>query len=243
MERTPDIVSRALQPLPNQCGTVTLLPLTIGHALLLDRLATGALQRNGLAGLPLLRAVFILSRPSAATETLLEGGIAALEAAETDYAATLTGLDEPTLSRWLFAHVLAAFEAEAEVIFAEDGEVELIAGDGNGLGGILNLASAVVEMQLVRSHRELLATPVSVAIVLTTAGAIRRGATWADPTYVDRQERTDEKERGADSGEREDGGLTASRSSADAGGMPDCADQKRSAAPDAPDQCNSPRTK
>ena len=185
MQPTPAIVARALQPLAVTGGNATVLPLTIGHCLLLDRSDSRVLRDGATDGLDLFRAVYILTRPAADSETVLARGRETFDAAVLDYIATLESVTAGELAALVYAQIVAAFAPDAQVVFPNEGRGEMLVNtEGNGLGWVLNLIMALFEGGLVTSMRAALEMPVATAIALTIGSAVRNGAEWSEPSYV-----------------------------------------------------------
>jgi hypothetical protein len=193
MDKTPSTVVNALQPLPLELGNALLLPPTIGHCILLDRLDTGILQAKELpTGAALFTAIFILSHPSLESERLLAHSDKAFQSAVADFSRKIPTLDEAMIGVILAAHVNRAFEPYADTEFPKindrDGWKEIpIAGKtpGNGLGWLANLVGCIASGRI---PREILDMPVATAFALAVINRIQSGAEWRDLTYIERDE-------------------------------------------------------
>lgn len=189
MRRTPEIVIHALQPLPIRFGGVAVLPLTFGHALLLDRLDSPALPGGQLTGLPLYRAVYVLTRPARATEDALAAGPDSFDVTVTRFSKSIAHIEENALAFMIFAQVQAAYRPNRKTIARQnpdDPPIDTL-GD-NGLGDVLNCAAGFFEITHATTLREFLDFPIAAFAALQTAAAIRAGDHWGEPAYDDEEE-------------------------------------------------------
>jgi len=192
MRRTPDVVIRALQPLPIPVtGEVQFLPVTLGHVLLLDRLDSPLLRGQKLASNDVFRAAFILSRPYAATLALLASGPANLDAAVAAFVTTaVRTVPGDVLAVLLHAQLLAATGPDREREFPTSQKKNKFDLDEcRGLGWVLALtARLTVEVPGLATlcpGGDLWNLPVATAFVLTVADDIRAGAEFTGaPSYV-----------------------------------------------------------
>jgi hypothetical protein len=191
--RTPAIVLRSLLPAPLRIGGVDLLPLTIGHCLVLDRLDSAALGNTlGLTRLDLFRTLYVLSHPYDVSEQQLARDREAFDAVVVGFSRSVPNIEEIELNAIIQAHLVGAFASHADVDFKPtEGSVQY-GPDGNGFGWAMNLVCALIEF----THRplaEILAMPIATAFALCACSMVRSGAEWRDDswTMAERHERED----------------------------------------------------
>lgn len=185
MQCTPTTVIHALHPLPVVHNGLTVLPVTFGHCLLLDRLVPAALQFQPLTGFDCWRVLYILSRPQADTLATIQGG--QFDDSVAAWALTLPEQNEGVAGVIARSQMVAAFAPLAETALPAHlvGDVETVVSiqPGTGLGWILLRISELCERM---SMAEALDFPVCTALALLVAREIRQGCTWNEPTYEDR---------------------------------------------------------
>ena len=202
MDRTPSIVRRALLPMPLRIGDkVRLLPVTIGHALLLHELCSPfvlAKSKAAIANGEIFRAIFILAHPGAVTEALLAGDVGALDDAVAKFSIDLPEIPDAAFAAVVRHHINAAFESFAKTEFPqrEGATIHITGPDGNGLGVMLNLVGHLIEMGHEPDLARLKNIPVITAFALSISNSIRAGAEWDDPSYA-QIDRIDEEDAAA----------------------------------------------
>jgi hypothetical protein len=231
MTRTPQTLCSALQPLPvhvlaaspgggssnvgatfpsadsgqtlSRPGSngLAILPIQIGHILLLDRLGLDW-QADAVATESLWHIAFILSRDQSASVALLACGRSAFDDAILEFfvnvvdprgigfqprpADPLSAI-EPLLALAIKAQTLAMLDA-FRATSGRDPVTRDSIDEAFGLGWILALVSRLLDCGT--SFQLVLPLPVATAFALLTAKNIRSGDDWADASYIaaDRQD-------------------------------------------------------
>lgn len=200
MTRTPVTVVAALQPLPLTVSGITLLPLTVGHCLLLDRLGVDIWAKEWRDDETAV-ALFVLSRPQSESCAIMAKNRTDFDNAVVTNYSTTANVDNEYLTLFILSHCRSAFSAFASLdpprigsTTSESFEPLGSCQDGNGLGWLLNI---VIDYQ-VRAHcwdwRALLDLPIATAFVLSTADKVSEGWTWRQPSFV-AMDRIDAEER------------------------------------------------
>ena len=185
MQRQPQTVIDALLPLPVKIGTTAVCPVTLGGALLLDRLHSPFSAGGEYNALDVFVAGYVLSR---------EYTVAALEHSEGKLVANAQAwadtnkVDVDTLAGAIKGLMAAAFDPWAETKMQQDpGGMMVQGGDvGNGLGEVLTMLSQMCEWNH-WTMEYVLTRPLSMLFALHVAHRINRGEDWMEPSYQQRE--------------------------------------------------------
>ena len=177
MLRTPAVVIGALQPLPFVAGKIKLLPVTIGHVLLFDRLGLSPLENDTLSDEELYKLVFVLSRSQQDGCEALAKGKEFFDERIVQTCKDTIAIDVEVFKVLVLTHIrssCSAFSQLAPPKQESSGDMVTYTPlahsveDGNGLSWLLNVAYAY-QAQTHCSRDELLDLPLSFAIVMNVA--------------------------------------------------------------------------
>jgi hypothetical protein len=181
--RTPQIVLRSLLPSPLRISGLALLPVTIGHCLVLDRLGSAALTGEPMKQVDLFRCLYVLGYDYQFAAARLDLGLDVFDAAVVEYSKTIPVIEETEIQLILRAHLQGAGQSNADVEFKQEEGAVQFGPDGNGCGWILNLVSALLALTHQPMER-ILDTPVITAMALSVVDRVRAGAEWHETSWT-----------------------------------------------------------
>lgn len=182
MIATPKLVSRALLALPTSLEGMRLLPLTLGHGLLLDYFDDGALTGLLANELAVFRSLFVLTRSEAVTRQILAESPDAVPGLICEFSKTAPAVPSNILALTIHLHICSMWSTWREVKFPSADTVAFSL-DGSGLGDLLGIAAALWDSG-VTSLDEIRAFPLQAAGALLTASKIGAGAEWVDESFI-----------------------------------------------------------